>query len=134
MRTVTLVLLAVFFCGAAVAQEADVRAHNIDGKDYVCFTTQDAHALLQLRIDYPKLELKIKTLEELVNIKEEEKLALLRANTNLNEQIAFFTKENVRLQERLNSADAWYKSPYLWFCVGLVVGTGAAVATVYAVK
>jgi len=52
----------------------------------------------------------------------------------LNSQVELLTDSNVTLQEQINDMDSWWRNPYLWLGVGIVLGTGATVGIVYAVK
>lgn len=127
-----LTLLSIL-SASAFADELDVQVHAIDGKEYVCFTEADAQALLQIRIDFPKLELKVKNLAELVTVKEQEIVTMTRMLKIRDEQIVSMTEETVALQKQLESLNAWYRSPYLWVGVGLVVGV-TTVVLVYNLK
>jgi len=136
MRVLLLALYLALVPCVVSAQEPvpDVQAHVIDGKSYVCFVTADAQTLLQLRIDCPKLQLAIDQYRELVTLKNGQITTLTGLNLNLSQQADVYKSEMVRLNEALASANAWYRNPYLWFGVGVVVGTGASIAIFYAVK
>jgi len=112
----------------------DIEKFTKDGKDYVGFLPADAQTLLQYRIDLPKLKLEITKFKDLVKIKDAEITTLTSANATLLETKQFLITENVRLQKEFDNRDVWYKSPYLWFSVGLVLGTAATVTVVYLVK
>lgn len=112
----------------------DVRKCTLDGKDFVCFTPEDTQVLLEQRLNYVTLELKVQKLEEKLGLKESEIIILNKATTNLTDQIAFFSTENTRLQVQVNNQTAWYKSPYLWTGVGLLLGAGTSILIFYSVK
>jgi hypothetical protein len=136
MRRATIVVCAVLLCVSVVYAEdkMDVRAQQIDGKSFVCFTEADSQKLLQLTLDYPKLQLQLKTQGELIDIKTKEISTLELANGNLREQNGVLVLQNTHLQQKIVDRDAWYKSPYLWFVVGLVVGTGVSITIFYLAK
>ena len=106
--------------------EDDIRAHVIDSKKFVCFDEPSALKVLNLRLQFPKLERKITLLEEKLGIKNNE-IALLQKNTLiLQEKLGIIVTETIILQESLEQSHAWYRSPWVWFGVGLV--TGGAIA------
>jgi hypothetical protein len=117
-----------------MAADLDVRAHDIDGTAFVCFTQNDARDLLQLTLDFPKLTLELSKYKELADVKDKEILTLKDMNLNLNQQNSVYVDENVRLHEENESMNKWYRSPYLWFCVGLFVGAGISIGIALAVK
>jgi len=116
------------------APPPDVRVQIIDGKKFVCFTEADSLVLLQMRLDYPKLQLQLVKQDELIMIKDQEITALTVVQRNLNDQIKFYKEENAKLQKEVDSSMAWYRSPYLWFGVGAMVATGASIGIFYAAK
>ena len=133
--------LHFIFSFVALAQEPikasdppDVRVQVIDGNKFVCFTQADSLVLLQMRLDYPKMQLNLVKQDELIGIKNQETTALTVVQNNLNDQIKFYKEENVRLQKEIDSSMAWYRSPYLWFGVGAIVATGASIGIFYAAK
>lgn len=132
------VVLLVVPCYAQNSAEQpiteDFRAIEIDGKPFVAFDVASAQVLLQMRMDYPKLELQLVKSKELIEIKDQEIFALGEANTNLNQQIVEFKNQNVELQKQIEKRDSWYRSPYLWFTVGVVAGAALAVGLTYAIN
>lgn len=134
MRLFTALGCTLLFGSIAYSAEPDVRVQVIDSKKFVCFTEPDAQTLLQMRLDYPKLELKITKLEEQVGLKEAQIQTLTTGNANLLQQIKIVQTENVRLTNQLESGSAWYRNPYLWFCVGIVTGAGLATGIAFAIK
>ena len=82
-------------------------------------------ALSCLKVDIPKLEAFIEKLEA------EHKAELKALNSKL-----FATEEAlIESEDRLREASAvdrepWYRSPYLWTSVGLVVGVGLTIGAV----
>lgn len=117
-----------------ICYAADPVKHVIDEKEFVCFEVPDAQRLLQIYINFPKLELKIGVLEKLdVNL-----TAQIQKTTELQDnmvkQAELFQGMTVELQKKLDSMDAWYRSPYLWFAVGVVVSSGVSLGVYYLVK
>jgi hypothetical protein len=105
-----------------------------DNNEYVCFTPNDAQTLLQYRMDIPDLKLDLKKHKDLLKVKELQVEKLTNANAILLDTKHFLITENVRLQRELDNRDAWYKSPYLWFGVGLLVGAAGTITIMYIVK
>ncbi len=112
----------------------DMEKFTRDGKAYIGVPPPHAQILLQYRIDVPQLTLEITNFKDLVKIKDAEIKTITSANSTLLETKHFLTTENVKLQTTIDNRDAWYKSPYFTFCVGLVLGTVATVTVVYLVK
>lgn len=137
-------LALIFICVVSTSSFADDPPKKLDppdmvkcvkdGKEYVCFTPNDAQALLQYRIDIPNLKLDIEKYKELVKLKDLQLETLTNANTILLDTKQFLITENVRLQRELDNRNAWYKSPYLWFCVGLVAGVTTTIVVMYIVN
>lgn len=125
-----IVLLTLLLSSLGYAQEVDSRVTEIDGKTFVCFDEEFSRNLLQIRINYPKLTLKIEKLEELISVKEQQLTKYATAEVQLQEQIKFLSKENANLNLQISQNGAWYKSPYLWFSFGLLVATATTI-TVY---
>ena len=111
---------------------SDIRAIMLDGKPFVAFDKVSAQKLLQMRIDFPKLQLTIKKQEDLLVVKSKEITTLEHILANLSEQKTILLDEHVRLQQQLTDVTAWYNNPYLWACVGIVFGTGTTILVVYA--
>lgn len=106
----------------------------VDGKEYACFEPKDAQRLLQIYIDFPKLELKIKALEDLdLNLTSQTKKTD-ELQINLGKQVDILQKVNVELQEKITDMNSWWRSPWLWFAVGVVISTGTCLGIFWAVK
>jgi len=114
--------------------ETDSRSILLDGKPFVAFDLESAQRLLQMRIDFPKIQLKLVNLEDLVEVKDLEIATLLTANDTLLETKNFLKTTVIDLQGRLDDTATWYRSPYFWYAVGLATGVGITVAIVYAVN
>jgi len=134
MKAIVCIFSLVLLTSASAAGELDVRSIVIDGKDFVAFDVTHAQKLLDIRIKFPKLELKITKQTELLVIKELQIGKLIDITKNLTDQKSALTTENTRLQVERDKRNAWYRSPYLWFCVGMFVGAGTAVGISYATK
>jgi len=127
------ILFLLAFSQSAVA-DADIRPIEIDGKPFVAFDRESAQKLLQMRIDFPLQELKLQKLAELVTNYSQELVLSDRALSIANEQNTTLLESNSNLQDRINSLDSWWRSPWLWVCVGIVVGTATTIAVTYAVN
>jgi hypothetical protein len=136
-RSLFLILVLVFPLNAFADDPPpppDMKKFELDGKIYVGFLEKDAQVLLQYRIDIPKLRKDIIKHKDLLQVKELQMDKLTSANLTLLDTKHFLITENVRLQQTLDSRDAWYRSPYFWFGVGLALGTAATVTVVYVIK
>jgi len=122
------------FADDVALPELDIRKFQLEDITYVGFLEKDAQTLLQYRIDVPKLKLKITTLEAKITNKALQIDTLTSANNICLEAKEFLTVENVRMQHDKDTRDSWYRSPYFWFSVGLLLGTAATVTVVYLVK
>ena len=111
----------------------DIQKTIIDGKEYVAFTPDDAKYLLELRIKFPVQQEKIKGLEDLVLNKTKQIKIMDTMLENKNQQVTLLTDRAIYLEEELDSATAWYRSPYLWTAIGIVLGCVATISIVKAV-
>ena len=107
--------------------EPDIRAIQLDGKDFVAFDPEYASMLLQMRMDYPKLELRITKLVKLLDIRGLLVKKSLEMNANMEEQLGIKDTILVGLQAQINDAYSFWRSPYLWFAVGVVLATGTTI-------
>jgi len=129
-----LIFLLLLMSLPAFARSPDVRVQIIDGKSYVCFGRLEARDLLQMRINLPKLQLKLKKLNELLDISDQKSKLFLDMQKNLIDRNEVYTKQIASLQDQLDQAHSFWRSPILWFVIGAVVGTTATIAVVEAVK
>ncbi len=120
----------VALCGESV----DARAITIDGKPFVAFDQESARKLLQMRLDFPKLEITVQKQKELLQVRSKELDVLHSVLANLTSQKSILLDETVNLHKQIALAYAWYKNPYLWACVGVVLGTGATILVMYATQ
>ena len=133
MKTVIIAYLVLAMLGIPCLAADPIKV-TVDGQDLVAFEPSDAQYLLQLRINFPTQQKKIKGLEDLVLNKTKQIFVMDEMLTNLNDQVTVLTDQNVYLQEELVKADAWYHNPWLWAAVGVVLGCSATIAIVEAVN
>lgn len=114
--------------------EMEVFEYIQNTNPYVCFDVDSARCLLQMRLNYPGLELKLKKSIYLNDLRFKQITTLEEMNTNRGVQVEELTKEVVSWQKKYNSMDSWWRSPYLWFGVGLVLGVGTTLGIMYLVK
>lgn len=124
-------ILLFLFPANVFAGDIDVRKQIIEGKEYACFGEKDANKLMDLRMNFPKVKSWAAGLNKLVIIRAQEINTLNVLNVNLQSQIKKLTDVNKRLQKQITTADAWWKSPYFWFVVGLGVGGASVIIVVH---
>lgn len=84
----------------------------------------------QVRYESEKVIAKWKAKLEKNTIIHEAMIRKLKAEGSmLNEQLDYCHEE---LEDQISSSSPWYESPYLWFPVGVIVGSGMTIAIVYA--
>lgn len=105
----------------------DARVINQNGTNFVCVLPDAAQKLLQLRLDFPILEKQIKKYDELVSAQDAENERLIKATSELSEQLVLQNQVNDILRTALNAPEPWYKRPSFWAGVGVVVGVGMTV-------
>lgn len=141
MRLVSVILIALIASPAVYSQETgsdvplmDVRVVSIDDDKWLAFTMEDAKALLKMRLDYPKMELVLERFSDSLRIKEKIILNQEGIIANQGEQIFVLEGDNTKLRKELNSERKWYKDPWFWFAMGLVLGGGTVAAVTWSVK
>lgn len=117
-----------------VSAQNRVKVVELQGIKHVCLTQEDAHKLLQIQLNYPKLELQLKKYKELVSIQEKEVSSLGNIHNNLNQQIMVLKTRNVYLQDQINSSNSWWKSAWFLVGVGFVLGIGSTIAISYSIR
>lgn len=117
-----------------LAQNYKTFTRVIDGEECMCLRSPDAFDLLQMRLKYPKLQLKIEKLEEMIDLKNQEIGILDDIGANKEEQIQALVIENTRLHNKILEEDRWYNSAWFWATVGVIVGAGTAILIVYGVQ
>jgi len=134
MRFLVIVFTLLCCCVVNTNAGEDIRSMSIDGVDFVAFDRESALFLLGLRVKYPKLELQLKNQDQLIKLRGV-RISLLEKNlVNMNDQKVYLQDEINGLTAALDTQTAWYKSPYLWFSVGVVLGIGTTVLVVYGVS
>ena len=83
---------------------------------------------------YPKLELKIEKLSELINLYSEQLRVNTEINTNLQEQNGLVIEENTGLKKIIDEGDPWYESWWFLMGLGFVCGTGLTIGIMKIVK
>lgn len=121
-------LLLVCISGICKAED-DVRSHEIDNKQWVCFTEIDARALLDMRIKFPVLEQKIVLLEESISLKTKQISKLEEIRLLQDDQTAKLTQVNAEQQLYMEKS-VWYRSGWFWATIGVVVGVGTTTAII----
>jgi hypothetical protein len=135
MKTISVALVVCILAFPAFADgPPDLRKVVIDGNEFVAFTPKDAQALLDLRLKFPGYKSKMLNLEKQIANKTNQISNLELSNSNLLEQKSALSEHVANLELEIERQDAWYKSPYLWFAVGLALGTTGTIAVVYLVK
>jgi len=102
----------------------------------VWFDLATADALRRFRLEVPELRLQIASLERAAEV-QTERVALYRESTELRAsavaQSETQLEASLRREHQLRAElSAWYRSPALWFAVGILVASGAAIALGYA--
>jgi len=142
MRAKILCIFLVVFVFGAISRadpipppaDEDIRAITIDGKDFVAFDRLSALFILDLRIKYPKLLLQLKDQDTLIKLKDTRIILLEKNIVNMSDQKDVLFEQVKGLTQELDNRSAWYKSPYLWFSVGVVLGITTTVLVVYGVS
>ena len=134
MKKLFSLYLILFLIFPTVTYAEDIFKHEKDGKEFVCFSTEAAQELLQIKIDLPKLKLKIIRLGDLLDIQEQQIGSLQNMNGILDQKNVVLIDLNKDLQEKIENENAWWKSPYLWFGLGVLAGTAVTIGIVYAVR
>ena len=115
-------------------KDDEVTTSAISGDTYVCFVPDSAKCFLQMKINYPKLELNIDKLEELSSVYKKQIEKVVDINENMLAQNELFSKEIEGLKTKLDRRDSFWSSPQLWFWVGVVVGGGVVYGSVKLAK
>jgi hypothetical protein len=129
-----LLVFAIILFSMGAYGEDDIRVQIIDGKNFVCFDEVSSRDLFQLRLEYPKLKIKIDLQEEKLSTKQNMILALEDANDSLNQQNNILLTKVGELEGKLESEESWTRSPYLWVTIGVLAGAALSVGIMYAVK
>lgn len=136
MRKLPLNLLAAvssLLLLSAVAQAdnpAPPKPMTVDGHEGTWFNADSARRLLKLEDDYKTLSVVNEKLVQIILLHQEEKELMDSLNETALE-IARVRKEQLGLEreQRISAErqrDAWYRSPTLWFSLGLTAATSVA--------
>ena len=131
------ILLNTFFSNTIIAEEkcplSAIEA-EISGCDYLCLKPVLAKEMFVLYETYPDLQLRLGKSLELLEVRADTIQLMANIHINLGDQKIVLQEEVIGLRNTINTMDAWYKSPYLWACVGIVLGVGLTVGVTYAVN
>jgi len=100
----------------------------------LCCDQPTAQALVQRYVQYHKLELKLKLVED---ANKELQLAITELDVVVDSLKSQLKTMNVQLsatRAELTKVTAWYRSPWLWAAVGLVAGSVATIGVAAALK
>ena len=137
MKRLILVLLAalVLIPTTVLGNTPDVRPHTFDdGESFVCFSLDDSKLLLKLRLSFEEQKKQLDKYKEWIDVKKQQIEKLDVANSLLEAKVEAFQTENANLRMEMQTQDSWWKSPYLWFTVGIIAGSGMGIAIFYAAK
>ena len=107
---------------------------ELDGCEYLCLSPVMAKDMFSVYNSYPDLRLRLGKSIELLEVRADTIQVMANIHINLGDQKIVLQEEVVGLRKELTNVNKWYKSPYLWTCVGIVLGTSLAVGLTYAVN
>lgn len=127
-------LVVVLVAMPARAQTPDTQLLEVQGQKGMWFPMAKAKQLLSDVSELPKIRDQLALIEKRLEL-EKTRTDLLDRNVKTVEQIAVSWKTTAEAQAKLlANKDPWWRHPYLWTAVGLVVGIGTTVGITYAVK
>jgi hypothetical protein len=118
----------------SILAEDNVRVIAWEGTNYVCFDRIASQIVLDMRLKYPLLGQANLLLKDQVKVKEEQIIKWQSGIENLTAQMVVLTALNADLQQRITSANVWYKSNILWAAISFVAGVGITIGVVTAVN
>lgn len=125
-------LLAIVLVLAPLWAQADVVKATINGKVRLCFTEEGAKRLLDRDKDYDVLEAQKGKLEEKLKLNVDEIDILNHQYATEKEVSELRLKQYLQEQKDREAADkrasAWYRSPFLWFGLGILSTTAVVFA------
>jgi hypothetical protein len=139
-------LLMVVLIGVPVYAQDDLGARSVwegtatdtfrvmDGSKKMCFPIRESFELLDLKMKFPDLQDEIKALKARIVVKEEINKNLENQNLLLQEQVVVLETDNKSLHEKMEDGDSFFKSPYFWTPVGVVLGIALTLGVMYAIK
>jgi len=128
---VSSLILSCLLASTAQVHAQDAQVGVINNKKYVCLEPLFAKDLLQIRINFPKLEEKIKDLEALIIILDEEVKQYDQLQFTLTKKAEYLLQQTVSLNKKLEAANSWWRSPYLWGVAGVFLGVGGSLLGAY---
>jgi uncharacterized protein involved in exopolysaccharide biosynthesis len=108
--------------------------HDIEGTKFVCFDKQWAQELLQLRVDFPKIQKQVVVLKELVASQDKQLVAYAGLSKNYDMQIVELSEEVRLLNTKIQDDNVWWRNRLLILGVGVVGGISVAIGIVYLIK
>jgi len=131
----TSLALALLLASSLVrAADPSTQAYTLNGQAGVWFPAVKATQLLEDVAQLPAIKVQLEKLEQRLAM-EKERATLLERNVQTTEKIAGSWKATAESQAALlTGKDPWWKSPYLWLTVGIVVGTATTIGIAHAVK
>lgn len=128
----TSLLLILALAAPAWGQESQLLEHQ--GQKGMWFPMAKARQLLTDVSELSKVKAALELIEKRLEL-EKTRSGLLTQNVKTVEEIAANWKSTAESQAKLLSdKQPWWRHPYLWTAVGLVVGVGTTVGIVYAVE
>ncbi len=100
----------------------DVKVIQQNKNSYVCFPPADAQKLLQLRLDFPNLQLKLEKLESLVLLADTQRQKLQLQLDDVSLALSEQYEVNTQLEQELEQKPEWYKNTTFYALVGFVSG------------
>ena len=114
------------------APQVSSKELEVDGVNGVWFEMTVARRLLADTLICEKLSSQQRLLEQKLQLTEERAI-LMQKQAEKNAQIAQqWQLAAQKQQEVLQHSDAWYRSPYIWLAVGVVIGAGGIIGAVSA--
>lgn len=135
-RTVLVyIILSLVFPIASLSEEnLNNTTRVIKGTKYLLLDEPSAKEYLTFKLECPKLKLMLEKKDTLLVIKNKEIQTLEELNINDILQKEALEDEVITLHEQQMSANAWYRSPYLWTAIGLLCGIGLTLGVLYGVQ
>lgn len=111
--------------------------YALNGRRGVWLSLEEAERQRRIRLEVPELRLQVERFTQMDGA-QQERISALRESTRLRQQAT--EQATTQLEASLNreaqlrsEVNAWYRSPALWFAVGVVVTAAAGVALAVAV-
>jgi hypothetical protein len=128
-----LVALVIVLCPVSVSAQAVALTH--EGSPGVWFPLADAREALGARVERDSLRARLTLCDESLSIADSQAdnlRSLVEASaTEIERAGASVDAAIARAIAAESERDAWYRSPFLWTAIGLVVGAGVVLAAVF---